>query len=89
VRVWGWELCVKKIYRTRHLSFRTLSLPPPTPPHPLPPLRRPVLPLRKDVYPLVFAVTLGAAAAAAMSAVSLTRTMRERRLGQAEAKKKE
>ena len=48
----------------------------------MPPLRRPVLPLRKDVYPLVFAVVAGASAAFAMGATSLTRTMRERRLGQ-------
>lgn len=54
---------------------------------PTPPLRRPILPLRKDVYPLVFAVVVGASAAAGIGAVSLTRTMRERRLSQAEAKK--
>lgn len=52
------------------------------------PLRRPMLPLRPDVYPLVFAVTCGASAAAAFAAVALTRTMRERRQGQAEGRDK-
>lgn len=55
------------------------------------PLRRPSLPFRgrPDVYPLLFAVTCGASAAAAYGAVALTRTMKERRVAQADAKKKE